>query len=179
MTGHLGACRFMNVTSFAVILTAVLVALTPAQALDNPGVERLATCQDSWLDWKENDPAQLTRFAEAFRAQFTLQHQKMVGGEDEEFFAPKSSQTVIGLPIAAVLPQNFGMAVGFFVVVGENFENTRKNLEKKIGKRFTECGSDGHQCSLKVGEKKTVELGPGKPENGPRTLFGCFYFLER
>ena len=42
----------LNISQLTGILTIFLVAVTPVRAADNLTIERLATCQDSWLDWK-------------------------------------------------------------------------------------------------------------------------------
>src|SRR5204863_9169714 len=97
-----------NVSIAAGVLGILLVALGPARAADNLTIESLATCQDSWLDWKSRDPVQLTRFAASFQSDFLRK------GNDA-FFVPKVSQTVAGLPLAQVFPESIGMAVGFSV----------------------------------------------------------------
>src|ERR1700724_1914637 len=117
----------MNISSTAGLLTVFLAAATPAQAADNPGVERLATCQDSWFEWKSSDPARLQTFIASFQSDFS---QKKATAA---FFVPKSSQTVAGLPVAQVFPESVGMAVAFSVVVTANFERTRTSLEKNPG----------------------------------------------
>src|ERR1700730_10665519 len=61
----------MNIVSRAGLLTVLLAAVTPAQAADNPGIERLAMCQDSWFEWKSSDPARLQKFIESFRSDFS------------------------------------------------------------------------------------------------------------
>src|SRR5438105_2625525 len=144
----------MNISVRAGILTAVLAAATPAQAADNPGIERLATCQDSWFDWKSSDPAQLQKFAASFQAGFSRK-------ESDPFFVPKSSQTVAGLPLAQVFPDSVGMGVGFSVVVNANFDKTKTSLEKKLGKSFRNCeppSDNMRTCELEIGEKKTILL---------------------
>ena len=84
-----------NVSPSAGVLTIFLVAVTPAWAADNLSIERLETCQDSWLDWKESDPVQLKKFANSFQSDFLRK-------EKDPFFVPKSNQTVAGLPVAQV-----------------------------------------------------------------------------
>jgi len=73
-----------NVSPLAGVLTIFLVAATPAWAADNLSIERLATCQDSWLDWKESDPVQLKKFANSFQSDFLRK-------EKDPFFVPKSN----------------------------------------------------------------------------------------
>jgi hypothetical protein len=52
-------------------LGAFLVAVSLAAASDNLTIERLATCQDSWLDWKQNDRGRLDKFANELRSGFS------------------------------------------------------------------------------------------------------------
>ena len=120
----------VNVAPLAGVLTIFLVAVTPACAADNLSIERLATCQDSWLDWKESDPVQLKKFAASFQSDFLRK-------EKDPFFVPKSNQTVVGLPVAQVFPESIGMAVGFSVVVNADFDRTRTSLAKKTGKSLS------------------------------------------
>ncbi len=47
--------RTANVAA-ALLLAVAAGAGLDAHAADDPTLERLATCQDSWLDWKEPDP---------------------------------------------------------------------------------------------------------------------------
>lgn len=162
----------MNISSLVVLLTTVLVAVTPAQAVDNLSIERLATCQDSWFEWQQkNDSAQLKKFADSFKADFFQP-------EADPFFVPKSSQTVIGLPIAQVFPDSVGMAVGFSVVVNANFDNTRRSLEKKIGKLIDKCETPT-ACELEIGEKKTIFVMAKDNAKSTTTSFGCYYFYEK
>jgi hypothetical protein len=74
----------VNISQLAGILPLFLVAVTPVRAADNLSVERLATCQDSWRDWKNSDPVRLKRFAQSFQSDF-LQKEK------DPFFVPKSN----------------------------------------------------------------------------------------
>jgi hypothetical protein len=165
----------MNITFRAGILTLFLVAVTPAQATDNLSIERLATCQDSWLDWKSSDPVRLKKFADSFQSDFLRK------GSDA-FFVPKSSQTVAGLPVAQVFPESIGMAVGFSVVVTANFDKTKTSLEKKISKLFKKCeppSDNMRTCELEIGEKKTILLMAEDNPKSTTTLVGCYYFYEK
>ncbi len=145
--------RVGKIAASAGALTILLSAAAPAQAIDNPGIERLATCQDSWLEWKKNDPTQLKKFADDFRSGF-------LRNENDAFFVPRSSQTVIGLPIRQVFPEGVGMGVGFSVIVNANFEKTRATVERKIGRSLKQCetGDNMRTCELEVGDKKTITL---------------------
>src|SRR5271155_3394697 len=144
----------VNVSPLAGGLAIFLVAVTPAWAADNIRIQPLATCQDSWRDWKESDPVQLKKFADSFQSDFLRK-------EKDPFFVPKSNQTVAGLPVAQVFPESIGMAVGFSVVVNANFDRTKTSLAKKIGKSLSKCDppSDNMRtCELEIGEKKTILL---------------------
>jgi hypothetical protein len=131
----------MNISSKAGILTVFLAAVTPVQAADNPGIERLAMCQDSWFEWKSSDPARLQKFVESFQSDFSQKE------ASDAFFVPKSSQTVAGLPVAQVFPESVGMAVGFSVVVNANFDKTRTSLEKKSASRSKNANPPVTTCA--------------------------------
>ena len=166
----------MNIVSRAGLLTVLLAAVIPAQAADNPGVERLAMCQDSWFEWKSSDPARLQKFIESFRSDFS---QKKA---TDAFVVPKSSQTVAGLPVAQVFPESVGMAVGFSVVVNANFDRTRSSLEKKLGRSIKKCeppSDNMRTCELQIGDKKTIVLMAEDNAKSTTTLFGCYYFYEK
>jgi hypothetical protein len=155
-------------------LSLLLVAVSPARALDSLSLESLATCQESWFEWKANDPARLQGMADSFKADFSY---KELGA-----FVPKSNLTIAGLPVTRVFPESIGMAVGFSVVVNASFDETKKRLEQKIGKSIKQCKpSDGMRaCALEIGEKKSLLLMAGEePEKNQETLFGCFYFYEK
>jgi hypothetical protein len=165
----------MIIFSRALFMTISLVAVTPAHAADNLGIERLATCQDSWIDWKSSNPAQLQKFIESFQSDFSHK------GNDA-FSVPKSSQTVAGLPVTQVHPESIGMAVGFSVVVNVNFDTTRASLEKKIGRSFGKCeppSDNMRTCELEIAEKKTILLMVDDNPKSTTTLFGCYYFYEK
>jgi len=165
----------MNISSRAGLLTLFLAAVTPAQAADNPILERLATCQDSWFEWKSSDPARLQQFVAGFQSDFSRK-------ERDPFFVPKSSQTVVGLPVAQVFPQSVGMAVGFSVVVNANFDRTKTSLERKIGKSIKKCeppSDNMRTCELEIGAKKTILLMAEDNAKSTTTLFGCYYFYEK
>jgi hypothetical protein len=165
----------VNISPLAGILTMFLVAATPAWAADNLSIERLATCRDSWLDWKKSDPVQLKKFADSFQSDFLRK-------ENDPFFVPKSNQTVAGLLVAQVFPESIGMAVGFSVVVNANFESTKTSLAKKIGKSFSRCeppSDNMRTCELEIGEKKTILLMAEDKVKSTTTLFGCYYFYAK
>jgi hypothetical protein len=167
--------RVVNISPLAVILIIFLVALTPACAADNLSIQRLATCQDSWLDWKKSDSVQLKKFAESFQSDFSRK-------EKDPFFVPKSNQTVAGLPVVQVFPESIGMAVGFSVVVNADLDTTKTSLAKKIGKSFSKCeppSDNMRTCEMEIGEKKTILLMAEDNVKSKTTLFGCYYFYAK
>ena len=165
----------MKIASRAAILAIMLVTAAAARAADNLGIERLAICQDSWLDWQWRNPAQLAKFIEDFRSAF-LQKK-----DTDAFLVPKLSQTVVGLPVAQVFPESVGMAVGFSVVVNANFDKTKATLERKIGKALKcERPSDNMRtCSLELAEKKTIVLMAEDNPKSMTALFGCYYLYAK
>jgi hypothetical protein len=149
-----------------------LVALQPAKPVET-AIERLATCQDSWRDWKD-DPAQSKKVGELFTSTFSQ------AGKDGSF-APKENVQVVGLPVTLVYPESVGMGVGFSVVLDATFDTAREHVEKALGKKLTECDvSDGMRtCGLELEKEKTVTLMAGEHDEKRRTLLGCYYFYAK
>src|SRR5215467_13383535 len=110
---------------FVTVSLALLLSVVPARAADDL-LQRLATCQDSWLDMK-NDPDKIKQFAESFNASF-------VQKQDAPSFVPRTRMLVAGLPVTEAYPESVGMGVGFSVVVDANFETSKGALEKMTGK---------------------------------------------
>ncbi|HEX7914819.1 hypothetical protein [Rudaea sp.] len=159
---------------FAIVLFAqFFLAVAAAHAAAEPNLESLATCRDSWLDWKD-DQARGTKFTEDLRANYTYQQDR--GG----FLVPKTPKSVLGLPVARVYPESAGMAVGFSVLVNSGFEATRKVVEKALGKRLKCDDKDDEMfgCDLELGPKKTAFVMTDD-KSSKSTLIGCFYFYEK
>jgi len=157
------------------VLSVVLLTAVASRAADDMGIERLALCQDSWLEWKDSNPARLKQFADAFRSNFRQQK------DTDAFFVPKSSLSIAGLPVAQVFPESIGMAVGFSVVVNASFDQTRKAIETRLGKALKKCevGDNMRTCGLEIAEKKTVLLMASDDPKSATTLFGCYYLYEK
>jgi hypothetical protein len=136
-------------------------------------LEQMATCQDSWLDWKD-DPVSSASHRDSLRAQFRQ-------GENDAFFVPIASATVMGLPVSQVYSNTVGMGVGFSVQVTAPFDSAKKAVERSLGKPLKKCEtSDGMRtCELEIGVKKTVMLLSDAAGKSGQTLIGCFYYYEK
>ena len=158
---------------FAIVsLAQIFFATTMAHATE-PNLDALATCRDSWLDWKD-DPAHSTKFADDLRTNYTYQHDR--GG----FLVPKTPKSLLGLPVARVYPQSAGMAVGFSVLVNSGFEATKKAVEKALGKplKCDEKSDEMLGCELERAANKTVFV-MSEDKSSKSTLVGCYYFYEK
>jgi len=147
-------------------------AAAPAGAAGDALVQRMTLCQDSWLDWK-NDEARVNRFVTEVESRFSHT------GRGPSL-TPKMPTQAFGLPVAQLFPQNVGMALGFSVIVNADFTQARRSLEGQLGRPMKCESSDGERaCELKVGEKKTVVLMSEDNGKAKQTLLGCFYYYER
>jgi hypothetical protein len=162
----------MKAASWAWILIVALVP--PANAGNTTSIERMATCQDSWVDWTKHDPARMKAFGDDFRADFSH------SGNDA-FATPKKPKTVAGLNVSQVFPESVGMGVGFSVTVDAPFDETKRHLEKMLGKAFAKCeaGDGMHSCERQIAEQRTLTLMAEDNAKSAATLVGCYYFYEK
>jgi hypothetical protein len=156
------------------LLLALLVGVPPAWGADDPRVENLALCRDSWLDWKNTDPARLNSFVAFFRSAFAP-------NGDDAFVVPKSPMAIDGLKITRVFPESLGMGVGFSVVVDATLDVAKRALERTLGEPLRQCetGDGMRACELKIADQRTVMLMSGDPPNDKTTLVGCYYLYEK
>lgn len=156
------------------LLLALLVGVAPAVRADDQRIENLALCRDSWLDWKNTDPARLDSFGAYFRSAFAH-------NGDDAFFTPKSAMAIDGLKVKQVFPENVGMGLGFSVVVDATFDVAKRALEQDLGKPLRQCesGEGMRTCELPIAEQRTVTLMSGDPPNDKTTLVGCYYVYEK
>jgi hypothetical protein len=162
--------------TFSLLLCTILTILfmpVSSQAADDINIERLATCQDSWFEWK-NEPSKLKDFSKYIKSAF-------VEKENSAFLLPKSEKSVFGLKVVQLFPESIGMAVGFSVIVEADFKTTRETLEIRLGKSLKNCetGDNMLSCGLEIGEKKTILLSAEEDGKIIKTLFGCFYYYEK
>ncbi len=156
------------------LLLTLLVGVMPAWGADDPRVENLALCRDSWLDWKNTDPAKVDSLGAFLRSAFAHH-------DSDAFVVPKSPMAIDGLKVTQVFPESVGMGVGFSVLVDATFDVARQALEPKLGKPLGQCEtSDGMRaCELPIAEQRTVVLMSGDPPNDKTTLIGCYYLYEK
>ncbi len=164
----------MKIVNPASVLIALLFAVTPALGAEDMTLTRMATCQESWLDWQTKDPAQLKKFGDQLHAEFS-QH-----GNDP-FVVPNASVSVAGLRVLQLFPNSVGMGVGLSITVDAPFDKARQAIEKVAGKPLTKCEtSDGMRtCGLEIAEKRTLMLMAEDNAKATTTLVGCYYYYEK
>lgn len=133
---------------------------------------RLATCQDSWLEWK-TEPGRLQRFATELHRRYTLKPKSPA-------MTPNAPAKLLGFQVQQLFPDSVGMGVGFSVQLQADFKQARQRFEELLGRPMQCEGGDGMlSCELPLGEKKTALLV--KSDSGPSksTLLGCYYFYQQ
>jgi hypothetical protein len=155
-------------------LAALLAAFAPARAADDPGIARMAACQDSWLDWQNSDPARLKAFGDHLRAAFAHK-------DNDPYAVPIKPSTFDGLPIAQVFPASIGMGVGFSLMVDAKFDRAKAVLARRVGKPLGHCEtSDGMRtCGVQLAAQRTVTVMSSDDPKTTQTLIGCYYFYEK
>ena len=164
----------LGLSRVASLALLVAIQIFPAAAADDVSVERLVTCKDSWLDWKNTNAPELTVFAKHFQADFVQQ-------EDQAFFVPKASETIDGFKVLRLFPESVGMGVGFSLFVAAPFDQAKARFEEATGKPLKHCEvSDGMRtCARELGEKRTFMLMAEDNAKSSESLAGCYYFYEK
>lgn len=135
-------------------------------------LEKLATCQDSWLDWKD-DARRTDQYMESFEQGFTQ-------SEDGLSFLPKDATAVLGFPVTKVYPQSVGMGMGFSLLLAAPLQQVRSQVEKLVGKTLQCSAGEGMtSCGIELGDKKTVTLASEGDAAVGNSLLGCFYYYEK
>jgi hypothetical protein len=161
---------FLRLAAAGALLT--VAAAHTAMAAEEPSLQALATCQDSWFEWK-NDAARMAHFADYMRTRF-------VPGEGGDAYSPKVKTMALGYQVSQVYPQSVGMGLGFSMVVQANFAQARQAMEKQLGRTMTCSISDGVEaCEIQLGEKKTAVLMTGNGGKAATSLLGCYYFYQQ
>jgi hypothetical protein len=164
----------MTNRSLLFITALLLIGNSPISAAEDLGIERMATCQDSWLDWEKNEPAQLKTFGDQFRSDFSQ-------NENDAFFVPKTDMSIDGLRVLQVFPGSVGMGVGFSAVVDATFDNAKRTFSKTLGRPLEKCdvSDDMRSCEMEIGEKRTFVLMAEDSAKSTTTLLGCYYYYEK
>jgi hypothetical protein len=154
-------------------IAAIAVASSAVQAAsDDLPLQRLALCQDSWVDWKDDAP-RMARFSNTFNTRFNRSAQG-------DAFIPRQPSQVLGRAITHAYPQSVGMGVGFSLVINSDFGTARAAIEQQLGKPMRCSTSDGvRSCELQLGEQKTALLMTGQNGQADTSLVGCYYFYEK
>src|ERR1700677_4950353 len=122
----------MKIANPAGILIVLLFAAAPASAAEDVGLARMATCQDSWLDWQTKDSAQLKKFGDHLHAAFS-EH-----GNDP-YVVPNANVSIAGLRVTQLFPNSVGMGVGLSATVDAPFDKAQQAIEKASGKPLGKC----------------------------------------
>ena len=162
-----------TIATAALAVLALAIPQSHAQTNDDAGVLRLLTCQDSWMEWKD-DPVKKQKFVDSLKANFKQ-------NERDGTFEPIKPMTILGHSVFQLYPQSVGMGVGYSVIVNGSFEATKASLEKHMGKPFDRCqaASEGKSCERELAKLKTVMLVEGSRGKDAKTAFGCYYLYEK
>lgn len=161
----------MNTFFAAFALLLIGTAAHAAEPQDT--LSRLASCQESWLDMKD-DPARAAKFGEVIKAHF-------VQDDRAPTWKPRKPMSWLGKPVLEITPQSIGMGLGFAVTVKAVSDDVKPAYEKLVGQSLANCEkSDGAlMCERSIAEKRTAMLTAPltKPELG--TMLGCYYFYQQ
>ena len=80
------------------VLIGLVIAVASAWADEDVTLARMATCQESWLDWQTKNPAQLKQFGDRLHAEFS-QH------GDDAFVIPNANVSIAGLRVTQLFPE--------------------------------------------------------------------------
>lgn len=136
-------------------------------------LQSMITCQDSWLDWKD-DPVRAERFIETLDRHFYREERRRV-------LIPREPVQLMGHAVIEVTPQNAGIGLGFAVTVKAPLDKVRQSYETAIDATMSRCGQHDALtlCTKPIAERKTAMLASptARPEIG--TVMGCFYFYQK
>ncbi len=156
----------------ATAFSSTVTGLPPGNHAEEAWLGRLATCQESWFAWK-NDDVLMTQYLDRFSANFTH-------GEDDSVFLPKGPGKVFGFPLIKVYPNSVGTGVGFSLQLSGQVEKIRNEVEHQLHKSL-ECSSSDSMtsCGVELGENKSVVLMAFGDGDAAINLLGCYYIYEK
>lgn len=162
----------LSILLAAAALSSSATGLPSGNEAEDLYLGKLATCQDSWFDW-EDDDRRMGQFADRFNTNYTRI-------EEEPAFLPKVPGKVLGFPLVKVYPQSVGMGVGFSLELEGPFAEIRSEVEGRLGKPLECSDSDGMtSCGMELGENKTVMLTASGDGADAVNLLSCYYYYEK
>jgi hypothetical protein len=166
------SAKHANLTLAAALFLALQTASAGTAA--DAGIERMALCQDSWLDWQKAADPRLAALAAHLHAAYTQK-------EGDPYVTPKAPTTVFGFRVLQLYPGSVGMGVGLSVLVDAPFDKARAGVEHALGKPLKHCdASDGMKtCELEIADKRTLTLMTQDDPKTKSTLLGCYYYYEK
>jgi hypothetical protein len=154
------------------LLACFLSNPAPAQAAAELSLERLASCADSWMDWK-NDTGMAEQFRNYVLSRFE-QEPRSSG------WLPRRPVSVFGLSVVRAYPQSVGMGVGFSLEVRGAPADVRRAMEGAIGRPLQcERAEGALSCEAKVADRRSALVVAADQGRGQNSLIGCFYFYQQ
>lgn len=159
----------------AALCAAAALQIAPlAQAAEpEDTLTRLASCQESWYDMR-NDAERVQRIGALLREHFEPQ-------DRSPSWKPRRPMKWLGHEVLELTPQSVGMGLGFGVTVKARLSAVRPAFEKAVGRPVGNCdkGDGMSMCSVEIAAKRTAMMvGPAdSPDRG--TLLGCYYFYQQ
>lgn len=159
----------------AALVGTLAAGAQPAEAATElpPLLQKLASCEDSWLDWKR-DETRMRAFGEVLMAHFRRDEKRRV-------WVPLRPLHYLGAEVSELTPQSVGMGLGFGVTLKAPMASLREGFEQAVGRKLGDCNSsDGlTSCGAELAQRKTAMMvsPTAKPQVG--TLVGCYYYYEQ
>jgi hypothetical protein len=156
----------------ALTFSSTVSGLPPGNEAEERRLGQLATCQESWLGWRD-DERRMTEYIEGFEADYTR-------SEEEPAFLPRGPSKVLGFPLIKVYPQSVGTGVGFSLQLVGSLAQVRAQVEQVLGKSLDCSVSDEvMSCGFEIDPKRTITLAADGDGTGKTSLLGCFYYYEK
>jgi hypothetical protein len=154
------------------LLACCLSNPAPAQAAAELSLERLASCADSWMDWR-HDAGMAEQFRNYFLSRFDQEPRSPA-------WQPRRPVSVFGLPVVKAYPQSVGMGVGFSLEVRGAPADVRRAMEAAIGRPLQcERAEGALSCEAKLGDRRSALVVAADEGRGQNSLVGCFYFYQQ
>lgn len=156
----------------ATAFSSTVTGLPPGNQAEETYFGKLATCQESWFSWKDDDK-RMREFIDRFDMNFTH-------SEEEPAYLPKGPGKVFGFPLIKVFPQSVGTGVGFSLQLGGQLATIRNEVEHQLGKSLDCSTSEGMtSCGVELGENRSLVLMAFGDGDAAINLLGCYYFYEK